>query len=129
MDAPANGEELKRACADVGRTLGLDARTEVTVGRRIWGARRRIDVVLRDSERRSLGIECKFQKSRGTTEEKIPATIQDIEAWPIDGIVCFAGSGFTDHIRSFMYASGKGVEFGDLEDWLRLYFALDPSKS
>jgi len=28
-------------------------------------------------------------------------------------------------MRSFLVASGKAVEFDDLEDWLRLYFALD----
>ena len=75
--------------------------------------------------RRSLGIECKWQKSRGTAEEKIPATIEDIDAWPIQGIVCFAGPGFTPNMRSFLLASGKAMELEDLEMWLRLYFALD----
>ena len=126
MDEPQHGEHLKQLVAALGRELGLGARTEVRVGRRIWGAQRRIDVVLTDLvARRSLGIECKYQRVGGTAEEKIPATIQDIVAWPIDGIVCFAGVGFTDHMRSFMYASGKGVDLADLRDWLRLYFQLD----
>lgn len=130
MDNPTTGKQLEQACAQLGLYLGLDVRTQVKVGRRIWGPRRRIDLVLSDlGLRRSLGIECKHQNTSGTAEEKIPATIADIEAWPIEGIVCFAGPGFSDHMRSFLVASGKAVEFGDLEDWLRLYFALDPSRS
>ncbi len=122
---PASGAELERACAQLGEELGLDVRRQLQVGRRIWGARRRIDLVLTDRERRrSLGIECKFQSRKGTAEEKIAGTIEDIAAWPIDGIVCFCGPGFSDHMRSFLLASGKAVELGDLETWLRLYFVL-----
>ena len=122
---PASGTELERACAELGEQLGLEVRQQLTVGRRIWGARRRIDLVLTDRElRRSLGIECKYQSRKGTAEEKIAGTIEDIAAWPIDGIVCFTGPGFSEHMRSFLLASGKAVELADLETWLRLYFVL-----
>ncbi len=122
---PTNARELEDHCADLGARLGLEVRRQLPVGRRIWGARRRIDVVLTDREsRRALGIECKFQNSKGTAEEKIPATIQDIAAWPIDGLICFAGAGFTDHIRYYILSTGKGVELPDLEAWLRLYFLI-----
>ena len=113
-------------CARLAQTLGLEVRRQVKVGRRIWGPERRIDLVVREPAlRRSLGIECKYQGVAGTAEEKIPATIDDIAAWPIDGIVCFHGPGFSTHMRSFLIASGKAVEFEDIADWLRLYFALD----
>jgi hypothetical protein len=122
---PTSGAELEHACARLGEELGLEVRTQLYVGRRIWGARRRIDLVLTDrDQRRSLGIECKYQGSPGTAEEKIPATIEDIRAWPIDGLVCFTGPGFTENMRSFLIASGKAVELADLETWLRLYFVL-----
>ena len=125
MLEPANGRELVAACVAVGGSLNLEVRTEVYVGRRIWGPRRRIDIVMTERElRRSIGIECKFQGRRGTAEEKIPATIEDIRAWPIDGIVCFTGPGFSEHMRSFLIASGKAIELADLETWLRLYFVL-----
>ncbi|MYE47195.1 MAG: hypothetical protein F4X25_10735 [Chloroflexi bacterium] len=121
-----SGKSLEAAVAAIGRELGLQVRRQVKVGRRIWGAERKIDVVLTEPElRRSLGIECKWQVSRGTTEEKIPATIEDIRAWPIEGIVCFSGPGFTTNMQSFLVASGKAVELEDLEMWLRLYFALE----
>ena len=122
---PENAREIEDLCAALGERLGLEVRRQLPVGRRIWGARRRIDLVLTDREsRRALGIECKFQGSKGTAEEKIPATIQDIAAWPIDGLICFAGPGFTEHIRYYMLSTGKGVDYADLEAWLRLYFLI-----
>ncbi|MDP6605181.1 MAG: hypothetical protein QF664_02825 [Dehalococcoidia bacterium] len=125
MLEPSSGSELEDACAELGEALGLEVRRQLYVGRRIWGARRRIDLVLTDRERRrSLGIECKFQSRAGTAEEKIPATIKDIAAWPIDGLVCFTGPGFSTNMESFLLASGKAVELADLETWLRLYFVL-----
>lgn len=125
-EAVASGDDLVKAVTALAVQLGLDAREQVRVGRRIWGAARRIDAVLTHPvQRRRLGIECKYQGKPGTAEEKVPATIQDIAAWPIDGIVVFAGEGFSIHMRSFLLASGKAVEFADLDAWLRLYFCLE----
>ncbi len=122
---PTSWQEMVAACAQIARDLGLGVETEVYVGRRIWGARRRIDLVLTDmAQRRSLGIEVKYQRSSGSAEEKIPSTIDDIAAWPIPGLVVFHGPGFSSHMRSFLQASGKAVELSELETWLRLYFVL-----
>jgi hypothetical protein len=123
--AVANGDELERQVLALAARLGLQARTQVRVGRRIWGAVRRIDVVLTHQEtRRTLGLECKFQGSQGTAEEKIPSTIQDIAAWPIPGIVVFGGEGFSPNMVAFLISTGKAVEFEDLPPWLALYFGL-----
>jgi len=105
--------------------LGLEAQEQVKVGRRLWGAVRNIDVVLThpDSKQR-LGIECKFQGTTGTAEEKIPAILNDIDAWPIRGIVVISGKGFSPNMRYYLISSGKAVDVEDLEDWLRLYFGL-----
>lgn len=125
-EAVSSGDALVKAVAALAVGLGLEPREQVRVGRRIWGAERRIDVVLTHPvQRRRLGVECKYQGKIGTAEEKIPTTIQDIAAWPIDGIVVFAGEGFSGNMRSFLLASGKAVEFADLEPWLRLYFGLE----
>jgi hypothetical protein len=125
-EAVASGDGLVKAVAALAVSLGLEAREQVRVGRRIWGAERRIDVVLTHPvQRLRLGVECKFQSKIGSAEEKIPTTIQDIAAWPIDGIVVFTGEGFSQHMRSFLVASGKAVEFCDLEAWLRLFFGLE----
>lgn len=72
-----------------------------------------------------LGIECKYQSIKGTAEEKIPTLIQDIDAWPIEGLVVFHGNGFSDNMTAFLLSSGKAVQLEDLEMWLRLYFGLE----
>jgi len=124
--AVAAGSELVRVVAEIGRSLGLEFREQVRVGKRIWGAVCCIDVVLTNqADRKRLGIECKFQGTSGTAEEKIPTTLQDIRAWPIEGLVVFAGEGFSPHMRSFLLASGRAVAFEDLEPWLRLFFGLE----
>ncbi len=126
--AVRNGHDLREAVVTIGQDLGLQARTEVRVGRRLWGAQRCIDVVLTQRETgRAIGIECKFQGVTGTAEEKLPATVQDIAAWPIAGLVVFAGDGFSGNMRSFLYSTGKAVDLDDLEGWLRLFFGIADS--
>ena len=123
--AVVSGDVLCKEVVAVGFDLGLVAREQYRCGRRIWGAVRMIDVVLTDPKsRRRLGVECKFQGKQGSAEEKIPATIKDIDAWPIPGLVVFAGEGFTENMRSFLISTGKAVEFEELKPWLCLFFGL-----
>ena len=125
QDAVTSGADMERAVAALARTLGLQVRTQVRVARRLWGAERRIDLVLNhDASGRSLGIECKFQGTGGSAEEKIPATIQDIAAWPIPGIVVFEGAGFSANMRAYLHSTGKAVAYEDLSGWLALFFGL-----
>ena len=124
--AVVSGDVLCKEVVATALRLGLTAREQYQCGRRIWGAVRMIDVVLTDpSSRRRLGVECKFQGTQGSAEEKIPAIIQDIAAWPIPGLVVFSGPGFSSNIKSFLIASGRAVDFDDLDPWLRLFFSLD----
>ena len=112
----SSGGDLERAVALVGEALGLEVETEVYMGDRIWGARRRIDVLLSkpDSER-VLGIECKFQRNSGSAEEKIPLTVEDIDDWPIRGIVVVHGTGFSPSFVPFLKGAGanRGVSPSD----------------
>lgn len=120
-----SGAQLRDQVVALGQHLGLEATPEVTVGRRIWGAKRSIDVVLRHSEtRKSLGVECKYQGTKGSAEEKIAATIEDIQAWPIRGIVVFSGAGFSPNMRAYLLSTGVAVELEDTQMWLELYFGL-----
>jgi hypothetical protein len=123
--AVSNGDELVRAVVAMASELGLESIEQVRVARRIWGAVRRIDVVLTHPQtRKTLGIECKFQAVLGTAEEKIPSVINDIAAWPIPGLVVFGGEGFTENMKQFLISTGKGVEFSELKPWLCLFFGL-----
>ena len=123
--AVKSGRELEDAVALLAKDLGLIVERQVKVGRRIWGARRNIDVVLKEPETRlSLGLECKYQGRQGSAEEKIPATIEDIRAWPIRGLVVYSGEGFSEHLKSFLLSTGMAVELDDLPQWLELFFGL-----
>lgn len=123
--AVRTGRSLEDEVKELGARLGLKVEGPVSAGRRIWGAAREIDVVLTQKDtRKKLGIECKAQNSSGSAEEKIPTTIKDIEAWPIPGIVVIAGEGFSKNMTGYMLSTGKVVALEDLEDWLRLFFAL-----
>ena len=123
--AVSNGDDLVKAVVALAHELGLEAREQVRVARRIWGAIRHIDVVVTHPHtRKTLGIECKYQAVPGTAEEKIPAVINDIAAWPIPGLVVFAGEGFTENMQLFLISTGKAVEFAELGSWLSLFFGL-----
>jgi hypothetical protein len=123
--AVSNGDELVQAVVSMAKDLGLEATEQVRVARRIWGAVRRIDVVLTHPQtRKTLGVECKYQAVPGTAEEKIPSVINDIAAWPIPGLVVFGGEGFTENMQQFLISTGKGVEFSELKPWLCLFFGL-----
>lgn len=123
--APTSGEELKQNVVALAQRMGLKAETEVKAARRLWGQRRYIDVVITDEKTgKRLGVECKYQATSGTAEEKIPATIQDIAHWPIPGIVVIDGEGFSSNMQGYLMSTGKVVWYGELEEWLRLYFGL-----
>ena len=123
--APRQGAALQEKVVQLAEKLGLKAETEVRAARRLWGSRRRIDVVVRNEETRQvLGIECKYQGTGGTAEQKIPVVIEDIEHWPIPGIIVIDGIGFSKDMIGYLMSTGKVVWFDDLEDWLRLHFVL-----
>lgn len=120
-----SGADLEKAVAMVGEALGLEVERQVVMGDRIWGPRRHVDVVLsKPDTERMLGIECKYQRSKGTVEEKIPLTVEDMEDWPIRGIVVLHGDGFSRDFRPFLKGRGHIVEFKRLAEWLRFYFRL-----
>ncbi len=123
--APKSGGGLEQRVVALAQSLGLKTQARVKAARRLWGQQRYIDVVISDANSgKRLGVECKFQATSGTAEEKIPATIQDMEHWPIPGIVVIDGEGFSKNMQGYLMSTGKVVWFSDLEDWLRLYFGL-----
>jgi len=128
--AVSSGSDLEQQVASLADRLGLRVGRQIRVGRRLWGAERRIDLVLRHPDSgRSLGIECKYQGVSGSAEEKIPATIQDISAWPIPGVVVFGGEGFSENMRAYLHSTGKAVAHEDLHGWLTLFFGLADDES
>ena len=123
--APHSGGELRNKVVQLAEELGLKAETEVRAARRLWGAKRYIDVVLtHEPTGKKLGVECKYQGGSGSAEEKIPSTLNDIAHWPIPGLVVIDGAGFSKNMEGYLLSTGKVVWFSELEDWLRLFFAI-----
>lgn len=85
---------------------GIEVYREVPLGKTIIGKDRRVDMlVLHRATQRALVIECKYQDSQGTTDEKIPYALDDLEAMRVPACLVYAGDGFSAGIRHMMAAS------------------------
>ncbi len=75
---------------------GLVVYVEICLGKTVIGKDRYIDVfVIRPDDRKALAIECKYQDSLGTVDEKIPYALQDLEALWVPGCLAYAGKGWS----------------------------------
>jgi hypothetical protein len=61
--------------------------------------------VVRRADQAALAIECKYQDVQGTTDEKIPYALQDLEAIRIAGCLAYAGEGWSRGILHTLEAS------------------------
>ncbi len=85
---------------------GLLAYREVTLGKTIIAKNRKVDILLiQEATNQALAIECKYQEGPGTTDEKIPYTLQDIPAMPVPGCIVYAGGGFSPGVVHMREAS------------------------
>jgi len=118
--------DLVSEIARTARHLGLDTRIRVRMGRKIWGRSRTVDVVVRDPRQPlRLGVACMFQREPGTAEERSLATLEDMEAWPIRGLLVFAGDGYSEGFTAYLRARGSAIALEELETWLRFFFDLE----
>jgi hypothetical protein len=75
---------------------GLVVYVEIALGKTVIGKDRYIDVfVIRPDDRKAIAIECKYQDSLGTVDEKIPYALQDLEALWVPGVLVYAGKGWS----------------------------------
>lgn len=85
---------------------GVKVYREVSVGKTLTGKGRRVDIfVLEPRTGTALAIECKYQGSVGTVDEKIPFTLQNLESMRIPVCVAYAGDGFSAGILHILSAS------------------------
>jgi hypothetical protein len=77
---------------------------EVSIGKSIIGKNRKLDI-LTIARGRAFAIECKYQESQGTAEEKIPYTLADLAALQMSGCVAYAGAGFSPGVIHMLEAS------------------------
>jgi len=79
---------------------------EIEVGKTLHGKKRRVDILcVAEESQRAFAIECKFQDSKGTADEKISYALDDIVALPISGCIAYAGEGFSDGVRHRLASS------------------------
>lgn len=85
---------------------GLVIYTEVSLGKTIIGKDRQIDVfAVRPGDQRAIAIECKFQDSQGTADEKIPYALDDLAALWLPGCLAYAGGGWSRGVLHTLEAS------------------------
>jgi hypothetical protein len=84
---------------------GLTVYREVSMGKTIIGKNRHVDIlVIHESSSTALAIECKYQDTLGTVDEKIPYAIQDMQAMGVPVCLAYAGSGFSSGILHMLAA-------------------------
>jgi hypothetical protein len=105
-----NGHEYRqrigRYVVSTYATRGIEVYEEVSLGTSTLGKTRRIDLLLlQRSSGKSLAIECKYQDSAGTADEKIPYALDELRALRIPGAIVYAGSGFSDGVLHLLQSS------------------------
>lgn len=89
---------------------GIEVYEEVPLGTSIIGKQRRLDLlVLHRDERRAFALECKYQDSPGTVDEKIPYALQDLAAMALPGVIAYAGSGFSEGVLHLLQSSERAA--------------------
>ena len=85
---------------------GLRAYREVRIGKTIIAKNRCIDIFcVSEKGNDAFAIECKFQDSEGTVDEKIPYALDDLKALSMAGCISYAGKGFSKGVLHMLEAS------------------------
>ena len=64
---------------------------------------------VREADSTAFAIECKFQDSPGTVDEKIPYALDDLEALPMAGCIAYAGKGFSEGVLHMLGAAPRAA--------------------
>lgn len=118
------------------RSRDLKVYREVRVGKSIIGKNRTVDVFcVSGASGLAFAIECKYQDSPGTVDEKIPYAIDDLKALPMAGCIAYAGRGFSQGVLHMLEGSPlaayclpaadqqeMSVETQDLDHLLAMHF-------
>jgi len=72
---------------------------EVRVGKSNLGNNRIVDIFITEKfSNDAFIIECKYQESSGTVDQKIIYALEDLKSIGIGGCLCYAGNGFSPGI-------------------------------
>jgi hypothetical protein len=85
---------------------GIHLYEEVSLGTSIIGKQRRVDLlVIHPESGNALALECKYQDSSGTTDEKIPYALEDLKAMRVPAVIAYAGSGWSEGVLHLLQSS------------------------
>jgi len=88
---------------------GISVYSEVWVGSRFVGAKRRLDIVI-EVNNKIIGIEAKTQQTPGTAYQKLPYSLEDIRKSPIPTLIVFSGPYIQPDVKAMLVSSGFGIE-------------------
>ena len=89
---------------------GLEVYREVNLGKTIIGKNRRLDLFVLDRHSgKAMALECKYQDSAGTVDEKIPYALADLDAIAMPAGLVYAGAGFSKGIQDMLSAAPKAA--------------------
>jgi hypothetical protein len=89
---------------------GIQVFEEVNVGTSIIGKQRRVDLfILQPIEKKAFALECKYQDTSGTADEKIPYSLQDLDALRMPSGLAYAGVGFSEGVLHLLQASERAA--------------------
>ncbi len=85
---------------------GIVLYREVFAGKSIIGKNRRVDLMLVcEATNQAYALECKYQGSQGTADEKIPYALADVQALRMAGCLVYAGEGWSEGVLHLLRAS------------------------
>jgi hypothetical protein len=97
---------------------GIIVYREVNIGKSIIGKNRRVDLFVLCGET-AYAIECKYQDSSGTADEKMPYALENMRALNMGGCIVYAGMGFSVGVLHMLQASEMAAyclpTLGDLQ--------------
>ena len=89
---------------------GITVYREVPFGKTLIGKNRRLDIlIIEESTRRAMALECKYQGSPGTADEKIPYALADADHLGMPISLVYAGEGFSTGILHMLAASPRAA--------------------
>lgn len=89
---------------------GIQVYEEVGAGTSMIGKQRRLDLLVFEKARNLvMAIECKYQDSSGTVDEKIPYALEDIAHLPFPGVIVYAGRGFSEGVLHLLHSSARAA--------------------
>ena len=100
---------------------GVRIYKEVTIGVSSIGKGRRVDLLVLDEAGRSaLALECKYQGTGGTADEKIPYALQDLAALRMPSGLVYAGPGWSQGVLHLLQSSEMACFCQPPDDHARL---------